>query len=166
MGNNELSECSSRIVVLQGQALYLVGRTYKITALYRSRREEGKLKERRFFWALLDVDWEDCTLWKAHPNSLHCNSQGERKENEEEKCLEIFPESLSDSIFAWIASVLDANYWYLEKFPSISLRLERKGDSRLLPVQLFTRIWRYPKGWKEYLAQFLNSSLIFLPLDD
>ena len=100
MGNNELSECSSRVVVLQGQALYLVGRTYKITALYRSRREEGKLKERRFFWDLLDVDWEDCTLWKAHPNSLHCNSQGRRKENEGGKYLEIFLGSLSDSIFA------------------------------------------------------------------
>jgi len=45
------------------------------------RREEGKLKERIFFWALLDVDWEDCTLWKAHPNSLHCKGWGGRKES-------------------------------------------------------------------------------------
>jgi len=43
---------------------------------------------------------EDCTLWNADPNSLHCNGQGERKENEGRKCLEIFLGSLSDSIFA------------------------------------------------------------------
>jgi len=43
---------------------------------------------------------EDCTLWNAYPNTLHCNGQGERKENEGGKCLEIFLGSLSDSIFA------------------------------------------------------------------
>ena len=64
------------------------------------RREEGKLKERIFFWALLDVDWEDCTLWNADQNTLHCNGQGERKENEGGQFLEIFLGSLSDSIFA------------------------------------------------------------------
>jgi len=41
-----------------------------------------------------------CTLWNAHPNSLHCRVQGERKKNEGGKYLEIFLESLSDSIFA------------------------------------------------------------------
>ena len=58
---------------------------------------------------------EGCTLWNAHPNSLRCNGQGGRKENEGEKFLEMFLGSLSDSIFAWIASVLDANYWTLER---------------------------------------------------
>jgi cell division protein ftsX len=43
---------------------------------------------------------KDCTLWNAHPNTLHRNSQGERKENEGGHCLEIFLGSLSDSIFA------------------------------------------------------------------
>ena len=56
-----------------------------------------------------------CTLWNAHPNSLHCRVQGERKKNEGGKYLEIFLESLSDSIFAWIAIVLDVNHWYLER---------------------------------------------------
>ena len=74
-----------------------------------------------FFSAERFNEGKHCTLWNAHQNSLHCRVQGERKENEGGKCFEIFLGSLSDSIFAWIASVLGANYWYLERI-STSIR--------------------------------------------
>jgi len=53
-----------------------------------------------FFSAERFNEGKNCTLWNAYPNTLHCNGQGERKENEGGKCLEIFLGSLSDSIFA------------------------------------------------------------------
>ena len=69
----------------------------------RSAVRASSTKERLQTKALSAVrfkEGEDCTLWNAHPNSLHCNGQGERKENEGGQCLEIFLGSLSDSIFA------------------------------------------------------------------
>ena len=82
-------------------------------------RVQGERKESWRSEDSLGSHWiekgKTCTLWNAHQNSLHCNLQGERKENEGGKCFEIFLGSLSDSIFAWIASVLDANYWTLER---------------------------------------------------
>jgi len=53
-----------------------------------------------FFSAERFNEGKNCTLWNAYPNTLHCNGQGGRKENEGEKFLEIFLGSLSDSIFA------------------------------------------------------------------
>ena len=41
-------------------------------------------KERSQKKALSAVRFDEgkyCTLWNAHPNSLHCNGQGERKES-------------------------------------------------------------------------------------